>query len=84
MGGVRDVIGDDTGALVPPGDEAALARAVTELVEDPDRRARAAAVAREAGADLDIAPVADAYVELFGELLSARARRDAAPDPPGP
>jgi glycosyltransferase involved in cell wall biosynthesis len=84
MGGVRDVIGDDTGALVPAGDEAALARAVTELVEDPDRRARAAAAAREAGAGLDIAPVADAYAELFGELLSARARRDAAPDPRGP
>jgi glycosyltransferase involved in cell wall biosynthesis len=81
MGGVRDLVSEETGALVPPGDEDALARAVTELVADPVRRRRAAAGAGEAGVSLGIEPVADAYAELYGELLSARARRAAAPGP---
>ena len=83
MGGVRDVVTDDMGALVPPADEDALAAAVAELAADPERRERAAVAAREAGARLRIEPVADAYAALFGELLSARARRAAAPDPRG-
>jgi glycosyltransferase involved in cell wall biosynthesis len=73
MGGVRDVISRETGALVPPGDEAGLAREVTALAADPGRRARAAAAARQAGARFRIEPVADAYAEVYLELLSARA-----------
>ena len=83
MGGVRDVVTGDTGALVPPADEAGLAAAVAELVTDPDRRERAAAAAREAGERLRIEPVADAYAALYGELLSARGRRAAASGPRG-
>ena len=41
VGGVPElVVVDVTGALAPPGDEAALARALVELVRDPARRAR--------------------------------------------
>lgn len=77
MGGVREVIGEDTGALVRPGDEEGLARAVTALATDPAGRARASDAARRAGARLRIEPVADAYAELYLELLSARDRPDA-------
>ncbi|NQV07907.1 glycosyltransferase family 4 protein [bacterium] len=38
VGGVREVVGDDTGILVSPGDPAELADAVETLVDDPDAR----------------------------------------------
>jgi glycosyltransferase involved in cell wall biosynthesis len=34
----RDEIGDETGLLVPPGDVAALSRAIAGLARDPERR----------------------------------------------
>jgi glycosyltransferase involved in cell wall biosynthesis len=68
MGGVRDVISERTGALVPPGDEAALASAVARLVDHDDLRLSAGAAAREAGERFDIAPVAEAYDALFTEV----------------
>ena len=41
--GNRELIEDDVnGALVPPGDRDALARAIIGYIQDPDRRAREA------------------------------------------
>ncbi len=41
MGGVREVVSDDvSGTLIPPGDIAAIADAVIDLLEDPERRTR--------------------------------------------
>jgi glycosyltransferase involved in cell wall biosynthesis len=49
--GLADAVGEGTGALVPPDDEAALAAAVAARLSDPDRCSaegvEAAAVARE-------------------------------------
>jgi glycosyltransferase involved in cell wall biosynthesis len=70
MGGVRDIVSDETGALVPPGDADRLAAAVASLVTDPAARAEAAHATRSAGARLDIARVADEYDALFRELLA--------------
>jgi glycosyltransferase involved in cell wall biosynthesis len=70
MGGVRDVVTDETGALVPPDDAEGLAVAVASLVTDPAARAKAAHAARSAGVRLDIARVADEYDALFRELLA--------------
>ncbi|HSB37533.1 MAG TPA: glycosyltransferase family 4 protein [Gaiellaceae bacterium] len=44
--GYRDVMTDETGLLVPPGDPDALAEAVTGLLEDEPRRERLGAAAR--------------------------------------
>ena len=44
--GYEAVVTEETGLLVPPGDHAALAGAVTELLEDEDRRQRMGTAAR--------------------------------------
>jgi phosphatidylinositol alpha-mannosyltransferase len=47
IGGYRDVMTDETGVLVPPGDPEALAEAVATLLEDEPRRERLGAAARK-------------------------------------
>lgn len=47
VGGQLDTVADPaTGRLVPPGDPAALAAAVTELLDDPAQRAACGAAGR--------------------------------------
>lgn len=38
VGGVGEVVGEETGILVPPGDPAALAGALRKMANDPERR----------------------------------------------
>lgn len=45
-GGVRELIDESCGVLVPPRDPVALARAIAELVQDPDRAVTLAAAGR--------------------------------------
>jgi glycosyltransferase involved in cell wall biosynthesis len=46
-GGTAELVGgDDAGVLVPPGDPDALAQAVRELLDDPERRRRIGESAR--------------------------------------
>ena len=47
IGGYRDVMTDETGVLVPPGEPEALADAVATLLEDEPRRERLGASARK-------------------------------------
>ena len=46
-GGVREVVSEDTGTVVPKGDPEALAAALVELARDPARRDAMGAAARE-------------------------------------
>jgi glycosyltransferase involved in cell wall biosynthesis len=43
VGGIPEIFGPDAGALVPPGDPAALARAIAEMMDNPPAQAAAAA-----------------------------------------
>jgi glycosyltransferase involved in cell wall biosynthesis len=46
VGGIPDLLCGDSGILVPPGDETALAAAMRRLASDPDLRARMGQAAR--------------------------------------
>lgn len=68
VGGVGDALEDGrTARLVPPGDAAALARAVTGFLDDPDA-ARALGRAGRAAFDArhDASVMVRAYLELYG------------------
>ena len=58
---------DETGLVVPPGDGRALGAAIRALLDDPGRRARMGAAAREAVAAFSHEAAADA----FGRALAA-------------
>lgn len=63
----------ENGILVPPGDTAAIARAIRELGDDPDRRATMATRNRaRAESMLSWDTVADRYLALYAELLGRR------------
>jgi glycosyltransferase involved in cell wall biosynthesis len=71
VGGLAEVVDDGvTGALVAPGDPAALARALAELAADPDRRARLGAAAAADVADrFSVTRLLDRVQALYDELL---------------
>ncbi|WP_406353482.1 glycosyltransferase family 4 protein [Streptomyces sp. NBC_00658] len=71
--GPREIIthGVD-GLLVPPGDIDALAKALLELIDDPERRQRMGREALSKGMRYDPEPIAAQCAALFQELLDAR------------
>ncbi len=75
--GVRDYIRDgETGLIVAPGDAAAMAQAVTRLLEDPAERARIGRQARErALGELTLTHYATRLLEVVDETLAAPAPR---------
>lgn len=71
VGGFPEVLaGHGAGALVPPGDEAALAETLRELLDDRERRERlgAAALAAASG-PYSWDTVAERTLALYGELV---------------
>ncbi|MDQ2976854.1 MAG: glycosyltransferase [Acidobacteriota bacterium] len=52
VGGIPDLLSEESGILVPPGDDVALAQAMERLASDPDLRARMGRAARERYLDL--------------------------------
>jgi glycosyltransferase involved in cell wall biosynthesis len=72
--GCREVLEDGvTGLLVPPRDSAALAAALTALVNDPVRRESLARAARRASARYDIQRCVDEMQTVYDEVLAERS-----------
>jgi glycosyltransferase involved in cell wall biosynthesis len=70
VGGLPEQVTAETGVLVEPGDPAGLAQALEELLRDPERRARmGAAAVGDARASFSIDRQADAYVDLYREVV---------------
>jgi glycosyltransferase involved in cell wall biosynthesis len=77
-GGLLDVVADaSTGWTFPPGDPAALAKVVEEVVEHPERAAEVADAARRAAAErFSTAAAASTYAALYRKAVGAqRAER---------
>jgi glycosyltransferase involved in cell wall biosynthesis len=69
VGGIPDVLADGTeGVLVPPGDVAALAAAVGELVADPDRAQELGRAAKERVAQFTPATIAKRLDLVYQEV----------------
>jgi glycosyltransferase involved in cell wall biosynthesis len=79
MGGHRDMIDERSGILVPQGDAAALAAAMSELIEDPDRRLRLGAAAAKRGRELASSVVLPRYEQAFKEVIARASGQTATP-----
>jgi len=82
VGGIPELVTDrHTGILVPPGNPGALARAVIDLFNEPDRRRRLGdAGGAEVGARWSSTAMADQIRAIYREVLDRRQGRGPAGD----
>lgn len=72
VGGIPEIVGPHSDVLLPPGDASALARAMGELISDPDSaKARAAALHDHVKGHLRVSQMVDAVVDFYRELLES-------------
>jgi glycosyltransferase involved in cell wall biosynthesis len=73
--GIRDLLVEGrTGRLHPPGDPAALAAVLAELLVDSDQRAALGGAAAQAVAAFDLAPSTDRLLAVYERVLAGRRR----------
>lgn len=70
-GAIPELVGPDAGVLVPPGEVAALAEALSRVISDADLRARLATGAREVRDRLQVWEVAAARMDAALQKLEA-------------
>ncbi len=72
IGGLSDIVVDDeTGFLVPPGDALALRQAIQCLLDDPARRERMGALARQRVAEFQAGTVVSRIEQVYQEVLQS-------------
>jgi glycosyltransferase involved in cell wall biosynthesis len=69
-GGHADIVDADSGLLVPQGDTEALARAMQELIGDPERRTALGRAARERAAAFDSSSVVPRFERLYEDVVA--------------
>lgn len=78
VGGTPDLTGDDGAVLVPPGDPARLAAAVTAVLDDPEKAARLGTAARARSATFpSVQDAVRAAIAIYARLAAQRASRRA-------
>ncbi len=82
VGGIREVVTPEVGVRVPEADPAALAAALTDLLDDPARRHMMAMTARQvAAAQYDWDVIAAHVLALYGRLATRLPAADAGRSP---
>ncbi|HUC00286.1 MAG TPA: glycosyltransferase [Solirubrobacterales bacterium] len=71
VGDVPSMLEGRAGLVVPPGDQAALEAALTELLGDPARRAELGAAGEEIASGQDSATMIRSYEDLFDSAVAA-------------
>jgi glycosyltransferase involved in cell wall biosynthesis len=75
VGGTPESVASDTGIVVPPGEPAALAAAIIELLKDPNRRAAMRAASRARHAErFTVEQMVARTAELYDGVLADRSR----------
>jgi phosphatidylinositol alpha-mannosyltransferase len=69
VNGIRELVGADEAGIIARRDAGDLARALTELAADPERRSRMGAVARRRATAFDEDAVAGRILALHESLL---------------
>ena len=68
IGGIPEIVTEDCGVLVPPGDAEALADTLARLAAEPERMKRLSRGAQERAAEFSSAKMAERYMELYRSL----------------
>ena len=72
VGGISDLVkNEENGLLVPPGDDAALARALTELIKNPEKARRLGKNGRLLSHDYSLEAMIDKIDTLYTEMLAS-------------
>ena len=79
LGGHADMVDADAGILVPQGDAGALAKAMEELLADPDRRRKLGQAARRRATDFSAATVLPQFERIYEKVLAAAGQTADGP-----
>jgi glycosyltransferase involved in cell wall biosynthesis len=80
VGGLPELVVDGkTGIHVPPADVQALRAALAKIISDPELRGRLGAAAHERAKDYSLGSVADAWEQVFLDVVDQRMAQPAAP-----
>jgi glycosyltransferase involved in cell wall biosynthesis len=75
VGGLPEIVDADVGALVPPGDPAALAEAIVTVLSDPGRSEKGRVARQRVVEKWSNDRLVERHLEIYRELIDGAARR---------